>query len=200
MSILAGSDIVAEDINLIVPIGVPLPYFGSTAPTDHLICNGDTIGDASSGATARANADTATLFALLWDSIANTELAIQDSAGAPSVRGASAAADFAAHKRMPLPDMRGYAPVGYKNGDADFGTLGDTLGAKTHQLTEAELATHHHTVIAKSGSGGSTLGLEIDGTGTQAGLDTGNAGSNTAHNNIQPSFTLNFIVRYKYYE
>lgn len=29
-------------------------------------------------------------------------------------------------------DMRGYFPVGYKSGDADFGTFGGTGGAKTH--------------------------------------------------------------------
>lgn len=70
------------------------------------------VGDASSGATAWASADADDIFAALWARFANTELPIQDSTGAPSVRGASAAADFAAHKRLPLPDWRDRIPVG----------------------------------------------------------------------------------------
>jgi len=72
-------------------------------PTGWLKANGTTVGSAASGAT-RANADTAVLFAALWDI---GSLAILTSAGAGSMRGASAAADYAANKRMTLPDLRG---------------------------------------------------------------------------------------------
>lgn len=77
-----------------------------TAPSGWVKENGGTIGNASSGATNRANADTEALFTLLWGEFSNTELPIQTSAGAASTRGASAAADFAANKRMPLFDSR----------------------------------------------------------------------------------------------
>lgn len=76
-----------------------------------------TIGNATSGGTARANADTANLFAVLWAGISNANLPIQDSSGAPSTRGASAAADFAANKRLPIPNFNGLTLKGYHNGD-----------------------------------------------------------------------------------
>ena len=89
-----------------VPTGAMLPYCGATAPSGFVLAAGNTIGDASSGAD-RANADTENLFALLWDSYANTELALLDSSGSPVSRGGSAASDYAAHCRLPVPDLRG---------------------------------------------------------------------------------------------
>lgn len=196
MSIQQGQTAQASDINAIVPIGVPLPYFGSLAPADHLILDGSTIGDASSGATARANADTQTLFILLWNSIANTELVIQTSAGGATTRGASALADFNAHKRMPLPDMRAYTLGGYKASDTNFGTLGKTVGEATHQLTVAELAPHTHTGANYSTNGASNTNNGWPNAGVGP---TGSTGSGSAHNNIQPTMTVNWIIRYKSY-
>lgn len=76
----------------------------STPERRWLECNGDSIGSAASGGTARANADTFALFSKLW---AEPAYVIQTSVGGASARGASAAADFAANKRMVLPDWRG---------------------------------------------------------------------------------------------
>lgn len=72
-----------------------------TAPAGWLLIDGKTIGNAASGATSRANADTAALFAELW-AFPAASTPIFDSAGAVSTRGASAAADFAANKRIAL--------------------------------------------------------------------------------------------------
>jgi len=98
------------------PVGSTKFHTGSTAPYDWVEENGGTIGGASSGATTRANADTAALYAHLWNTYSNSVLAIQDSSGSPTTRGASAAADFAANKRMPLFDMRGEYARGWDNG------------------------------------------------------------------------------------
>jgi len=189
-------------MNLMVPIGVPLPFFGSATylPTDHLILDGSTIGDASSGATARANADTQTLFVLLWNSIANTELVIQTSGGSPTTRGASAAADFAAHKRIPLPDMRGYTVGGYKSGDPTFGTIGKAVGEASHTLTTTELPAHHHGGLPSSTSTsyGGVAGGQSYYT-PSGGNNSGDAGGGGAHNNIQPTMTVNWIIRYRSY-
>lgn len=74
-----------------------------TAPVGTVALNGQTIGSAASGATGRANADTQALFEMLWTAADNTLLPIQDAAGGVSSRGLTAAADFAANKRLPLP-------------------------------------------------------------------------------------------------
>src|SRR5690606_10723240 len=68
--------------------------------------NGRTIGSAASGATERANADTQPLYEYLW----NTYPA--DQCPVTGGQGISAAADFAANKRIATPDMRGYGPRG----------------------------------------------------------------------------------------
>lgn len=138
-------------------VGMYQPYAGATAPTGWVRANGRTIGSATSGGTERANADCAELFALLWDTYSNSVLVIQDSAGVGTTRGASASADFAANKRMPLPDLRGRTLVGVDDmGNAAAGrlgtiitdetTLGATGGAETHALSTAELAVHSHTI------------------------------------------------------
>lgn len=57
-----------------------------------------------------------------------------------------------------LPDFQGNVPVGRKAADGDFDNLGKTGGAKTHQLTTAELPAHVHSVHPPStgtSSGGS---------------------------------------------
>lgn len=114
----------------------------TTAPAGWVKENGGTIGNASSGATTRANADTEALFTLLWNEFSNTILPIQTSAGAASTRGASASADFAANKRMPLFDSRSRFHRGADDGlgyDAAL-TVGasqaDALKSHTHGVTD----------------------------------------------------------------
>lgn len=47
MSIAAGQDILASHFNEIVPIGVVLPYAGSSAPTGFLLCDGAAVSRAT---------------------------------------------------------------------------------------------------------------------------------------------------------
>lgn len=98
------------------PVGALLPGRWITAPTGWVKENGGTIGNATSGATTRANADTEALFTHLWTSFNNTMLPIQTSGGVASTRGASAAADFAANKRLALFDSRARFPRGSDDG------------------------------------------------------------------------------------
>lgn len=90
------------------PIGSIQPMARRTAPTGWLLIDGKTIGSAASGATARANADTLALYTLLWDFSA-AAVPIFTSTGAASTRGASAADDFAADKRLALFTANGAA-------------------------------------------------------------------------------------------
>lgn len=126
--------------------------------------NGDSIGNAVSGATERANDDTFPLYERLYTKLDNT--AVPVSGG----RGANAAADFAAGKRLTLPDLRSRGPLGLETmGNSAAGRMssivpgytastnatlpGYAVGAHTHTLTTAEAPSHTHT--GTTGSGGS---------------------------------------------
>lgn len=102
--------------------GAEFNYWGSSLPSGYVWANGTTIGNASSNATGRANADCASLFAVLWGALANTEAVIYDSAASPTTRGVSASADFAANKAISVPDRKDRVSVGK-------GTMGTTTAA-----------------------------------------------------------------------
>lgn len=155
----------------------------NTIKAGYVWLNGNSIGNASSGGTGRANADTSIIFGMLWTDYSNTVLPIQDSSGAASTRGVSAAADFAANKRMPLPDYRGRSFFGIDNmggasaagriTNAESAISGTTLGASggaqsvaltsnqngahVHSGTTDPSGLHSHTVYQNQGdpSGGS---------------------------------------------
>lgn len=68
---------------------------------------GGTIGNVGSNASNRANADTLALFTLWWTDYTDAQLPIYTSAGVLSTRGANAAADWAANKKIAVFDVRG---------------------------------------------------------------------------------------------
>lgn len=136
------------------PVGVVMDYFGAAAPSGWLLLSGRTIGNGASGGTERANADTENLFILLCEAMDNTILVIEDSSGTPTTRGVDCETDFAANKRLPLPDARGRALIGQDDMGGtsanrmstpfDGDVLGQSGGAQTHTLTSGELAAHTH--------------------------------------------------------
>lgn len=143
------------------PIGEMIDCFDLTEPTGYLFCDGDTIGNGSSNATARANADTLALFTKLW-AIGDTygTLAIFTSAGAASTFGSDAATDFAANKAIALPDVRERVTAGWDNKnnisrlltDVDGADVGDVGGAESVALTLTNLPSGNlsHTLVAAS--------------------------------------------------
>lgn len=74
------------------------------APAGWIAGNGGTIGNVGSGATL-ASVTTQALF-LAWWSYTDAQLPIYTSTGTLSARGASAAADWAANKRLTVFDVR----------------------------------------------------------------------------------------------
>lgn len=204
-----GSGLVINGANVDVTVSsfTTGDVMGSYATTKSgwVLLTGGTIGSATSGATLRANADTSALYTLLWDNVANAQLPIQDSSGVATTRGASAAADFAANKRLPVPDWRGRTGVGVDNmgGTAanritnvfDGTLLGNSGGAERHQLTVAELAAHTHPQRINTGNGPIS---PQPGTGTNlTDVDptTGSTGGDQPHNNTQPSITVNYFIK-----
>jgi microcystin-dependent protein len=200
----------ADVLAFLIPVGSINPYVGTSAPTGWLLCSGATIGSGSSGATARANADTQTLYELLWNAMGNTELPIQDSSGVASTRGASAAADFAANKRLPLPDLRGRVIAGQDDmggssanrltglsGGVNGDTMGAAGGAESHTLLTAEMPAHTHTFTYGTddvNGGGASFPSFNNLTGQTE--TTASTGGDGAHNNVQPTMILNYIIKY----
>lgn len=134
-----------------------------------LKCNSQTIGSAASGATARANADVQELYEVLWTDWDNTVLPIQTSAGAATVRGASAAADFAANKRMPLPEIRGEFPRFWDDG------RGVDAGRAMGSAQSDQVKDHTHSLpVGPAGNGAGAFTNYWQGTGPSSGQTTGN--------------------------
>lgn len=123
-----------------------------------------------------------------------------------------------------LPDLRSRVPVGRDERDSSFDALAQTGGAKTHTLTTSEMPSHTHAgpnhSHSFSGSGsassytyaGSSIRMRqdnnfyhgfsdrsftvrISGNTSSASGTTGSAGSNGAHNNMQPYVVLNYIIK-----
>ncbi len=102
--------------------------------------------------------------------------------------------------------------VGIDAGDADFDTVEETGGEKTHTLTEAEMPVHthiqdqhrHQILRERSATTGSQATQIARTADTSSTVDTAiyteyttptnqNAGSGSAHNNVQP-----YIVVYRW--
>lgn len=90
--------------------------------------------------------------------------------------------------------IEGYALVGYKSGDSNFGTLGVVAaGEKTHTLSAAEMPAHTHTFSPTNATtfNGSGYVPAVDASTPEgSAITTSSAGSGAAHNNIQPSYVV----------
>lgn len=190
----------------------------SSLPTGWIWAAGN-IGDASSNATNRANADCQALFTAYWNDAAynytgttatGAALQLYDSSGTPVAKGVSAAADWAAHRRIDVPDFRDRVPAGRGNmvgsagrlsgqpGGVNGNGLGNSGGLETHTLTIAQLASHNHgptDILTMNGAGigqnwgGGTRTLFQFPGGTQS------TGGDSPHNNVQPTLITNIIIK-----
>lgn len=99
-----------------------------------------------------------------------------------------------------VPNIQGRVPVGRDAGQTEFDVLGETGGEKTHLLTTAEMPNHVHAqFVTASVTPGA--GVRTDYTADAAsssfpqGVNTGGAGGDQAHNNLQPYIVLNYIIK-----
>lgn len=177
----------------------------TVADSGWIMMNDATIGDASSAASNRANADTQALFTLLWNNFNNTNCPVSGG------RGISAAADYAAHKTIALPPTMGRAIAIAGQGSAlSARAMGDHPGEETHVLTAAEGPVHNHAITdpghqhtynAVEGtnqnySGGTVLFESNILTGTSTtGISINNSTGGAAHNNMQPTAFINMMVK-----
>lgn len=161
-----------------------------------VMMNDGTIGDASSGSSTRANADTEALFTLLYNVINDTNAPILTSAGAATTRAAqgSSAAAYAAHCRMTLTRQlgRGIAIAGSGAG-LTARVLGGFDGAETHTQTLAELMPHTHPYTSATAGGGWAPGDPYNPeTGSST---TGSTGSGSPMNVMNPRSYWNVMIK-----
>lgn len=162
---------IRDDLNSLIasvayvaPTGVVLPYSGSSAPTNWLLCDGSAV----------SRTTYATLFALI-----GTTFGVGDGSTTFNV-----------------PDLRGRVPVGVGTGSGlTLRTLAATGGEETHVLTATEMPAHTHTYnnysnVQNTAGGAQSAAYSVPNSGT-----TGSAGSNAAHNNMQPFVALNYIIK-----
>ena len=98
------------------------------------------------------------------------------------------------------PDLRAKFIVGYKSADPDYGTIGNTGGESTHQLTGAESGNpsinlaNYHELHGGAGAGSGWSGGATDGIDSVTyNIPASNAAS--AHENRPPYYTLAFIIK-----
>lgn len=166
-----------------VPVGAFFCYGSTSIPSGYLECNGATQLIANYPALAAAIGTT-------W--------------------GGDGVTTFK------VPDLRGRSAVGRGTGDATDATawtIAQKRGAEGHTLTEAELAAHDHAIgnllydginsaleqyvkgwnpteaTGSNGTWGSNNG------GAAADEATDNAGGDQAHNNLQPSIGVVWIIK-----
>lgn len=167
----------------------------------HGLSNGDVVKFTTTGALPTGLIAGTTYFAR--NVAANTlELSATETGSSINTSGTQSGTHTAIHAphgdgdgstTFGVPDSRRRATVG--RGGSATATLGARLGAtggeETHVLSVAELASHTHS-YSSSGTAGSLLisGGANFGTGS-----TGSAGSDTAHNNIQPSLIVTKIIK-----
>ena len=175
--------------------GTIIPYGGSSAPSGFLLCDGSAV----------SRTTYATLFGVIGTTFGSgdgsTTFNVPDLRGrVPAGKdnmGGSAASRLTSTTMTP-----------------DGNTLGASGGEQTHTLTIAELASHGHDVRGTTnGIYNTTVGLKdnncinIQGddnaNGGTSGLVTNNSASNpyvgstgsgTAHNNVQPTLIVNYII------
>jgi microcystin-dependent protein len=105
-----------------------------------------------------------------------------------------------------VPNLKGKVAVGRDSSQSEFDTLGETGGAKTVSLTEAQMPPHIHSINPSMIVGGGHVQYPNTGTAysplgnspsanvtiTSAG---GTAGTVEAHPNLQPYLVINYIIK-----
>jgi len=161
-----NSDAFIQNKPIFVPTGTVSAFAGSAAPTGYVLCDGSEYDQ-----TVQAD-----LFAVVGSTY-NT------------------GGETANHFRVP--DLQGRVVAGM-GGSLLSGTdaLGDTGGAATHTLTEAEMPSHTHGYNAPNvtsiGATGEPSGNYVNGAISATTSATGNG---QAHNNVQPTMILNYIIK-----
>jgi len=163
-----------------------------------ILMNDGTIGDATSGATTRANADCQALFTLMWNNITDTWAPVTGG------RGTSAATDWGAHKPIKLTRQLGRVLIiGGAGAGLTSRPLGVYGGEEAHTQTPSELTLHGHSFNYSlawqvqqnyvSTYSADFITNNTNGGGPSSG--TNNSGSGVAFNVMQPYAGWNIMLK-----
>jgi hypothetical protein len=175
---------------------VKLTYKGVADP-GWILLNEGSIGNASSGATTRANADTVALFTLMWS---YSSLSMQDSAGTVVARGANAAADYAFNRRLVLPLSLGrHLAMGGNGAGLQSHPIATWVGAESYTQTEATMAGHSHATVGgdvgPSGMDSTLVVYGVQSNGSYWSTATDVHGSSQAFSIMNPATYMNVMVK-----
>jgi len=162
----------------LTPPGVVLPYAGSSAPTNWLLCDGSAVSR--------------TTYADLFTAISTTYGAGDGTTtfNLPDMKGRIPAGKEATATRLTS-----------GAGGVDGGTLGAVGGVDSHTLTSAQIPSHTHNLNGANSyylmrTSGGSVGLTA-GTGLAdvVSATAANSGGGSAHPNVQPTIVLNYIIK-----
>jgi len=80
--------------------------------------------------------------------------------------------------------------VGLDSTQSEFDSIGETGGAKTHQLSVSEMPAHTHDTNINAGDSTDGNPNIASGGGDTGNITTSSTGGNAAHNNLQPYITV----------
>ena len=155
------------------PSGAMSAYAGASAPSGWLFCYGQTV--------SRTN------YAALFLAIGTTYGAGDGSTtfGLPDIRGRVIAGK----------DNMGGTAASRLTSPVAGSTLGASGGSQSHTLSATEMPAHTHGINATvSYDGFAPTALTIT-NGYPTPTNTASAGSGAAHNNVQPTFIANYIIK-----
>jgi microcystin-dependent protein len=163
-------------ITTLMPSGSVIPYAGTSTPTNWLLCAGQAVSR--------------TTYADLFSAISTT-YGVGDGSttfNIPDLRGRVIAGQD---------DMNGSSAnrLTGLTGGVDGDVLGGTGGSESHTLSVSEIPAHTHYSGLGGESDSTSGGDTIYRPGGASAVNTGATGGGGAHNNVQPTLVLNYIIK-----
>ena len=165
-----------------LPAGSVIPFAGSSAPANWLLCAGQAVSRTDYGA----------LFAVIGTTYGSGDGST--TFNVPDLRGRVVAG---------IDNMGGSAASRLTSttitGGAD--AAGEVGGAQTHTLTTSEMPSHSHSTDIRRDAVASTpdtiyqLQKIVTGAWNTLSFTSSSTGGGGAHNNVQPTMVMNYIIK-----